>query len=116
MLIPTHLTTFLHVSPVDFRKSINGLSAIVIDCMQLELTSGQLYLFRNKRGDRMKALHYEHNCFTLIYCRLEKGKWVFPRSESSHFELTQQHVEWLLSSHQFSKAEGMKAADYTEFS
>lgn len=78
MLIPRNLETYLYIPRVDFRKSINGLHVIVVENMQMKPESDLLFLFRNKRGDKIKALHYVHNCFTLIYCRLEKGKWIFP--------------------------------------
>lgn len=115
MLIPQELKTFFYLPPVDFRKSIDGLSIIVTEEMKASFAGTQIFLFRNKKGDKLKALHYSHHCFSLIYCRLEKGKWIFPRGESGHLELTQEHLKWLLSSHRYSKMEGLTEQNYTNF-
>ena len=115
MLIPQTLKTFFYLSPVDFRMSIDGLSLVVTEVMKASFGGDQVFLFRNKKGDKLKALHYSHNCFSLIYCRLEKGKWIFPRGDSGHLELTQEHIQWILSSHRYSKIEAMSAGNYAHF-
>lgn len=115
MLIPQDFKTFFHLTPVDFRQSINGLSLIVNEEMKMTLNDNELFLFRNKKGNKLKALHYSHHCFSLIYCRLEKGKWVFPKAESGHLELTQAHLKWILSSHRYSKMEALTEEKYTKF-
>ena len=116
MLIPDDLNTFFYLPPIDCRKSMDGLSMIVVQEMKQELTARQLFLFRNKKGNGLKALHYEHHCFSLIYCRLEKGKWVFPSGEVGHLALSQEHLRWMLSSHRYSKMEGLVAESYRYFS
>ncbi len=116
MLIPRTLKTFFHLAPVDFRQSIDGLTRVVKEGMQMNLMESQLFLFRNKRGDKVKALNYSHHCFTLIYCRLEKGKWIFPRGDAGHLELSEEHLRWILSSHRYSKIEGLMEENYTDFS
>jgi len=115
MLIPATLPTFFHLAPIDFRKSIDGLSVIVTEEMKKILQPNQLFLFRNKRGDKIKALHYAHHCFSLIYCRLEKGKWIFPKGDEESLELTVEHLQWILSSHRYSKMEGLVETSYTKF-
>jgi transposase len=115
MLVPTTLKTFFYLPIVDFRKSVDGLSMLVAETMRLPLGDDKIFIFRNKKGDRIKALHYSHHCFSLIYCRLDKGKWIFPRGESGHLELTQEHVRWILSSHRYSKIEALNAENYSAF-
>lgn len=115
MLVPATLKTFFYLPVVDFRKSVDGLSVLVTEAMQLSLSEDRIFIFRNKKGDRLKALHYAHHCFSLIYCRLDKGKWIFPRGESGHLELTQEHVRWILSSHRYSKLEALTAENYSRF-
>jgi hypothetical protein len=66
---------YLHVDPVDFRKSINGLSLIVEDEMALSSISGSLFVFCNKKRDKLKALYWDESGFALWYKRLEKEKF-----------------------------------------
>ena len=63
---------FLHRLPVDFRKSIDGLSAIVELDMQQSPFSKHLYVFINRRRNRLKILFWEDNGFCLYYKRLEQ--------------------------------------------
>lgn len=83
------------------RKSINTLAVLVKDVLNMNPTSGQLFLFRSRSGDRLKALHYENHGFTLWYRRLDKGKFIFPRNTQGHLELTREHFEWLMASNKF---------------
>ena len=115
MLIPQELKTFFYLPPIDFRKSIDGLSIIITQEMKISLSSGYIFLFRNKSGDKIKALHYSHHCFSLIYCRLEEGKWIFPRGGSGYLELTQEHLKWLISSHRYSRMQSITEKNYTNF-
>ena len=88
---------FLHRQPVDFRKSINGLSAIVEQDMQQSPFSKHLYVFINKRRNRLKILFWEDNGFCLYYKRLEKKQFHWPKHlESEMIILTGQQLDWLL--------------------
>ena len=115
MLIPQHLKTFFYLPAIDFRQSVDGLSRIIAETMRLPMACDHVFIFHNRSGNRLKALHYAHHCFSLIYCRLEKGKWIFPQGSSGHLELTQAHVNWILSSHCYSKLEALQAENYHQF-
>lgn len=76
---------------VDMRKGFDGLCATVIDVINEDPQSGHLFLFFNRRRDRIKALTWEESGFWLLYKRLEHGRFkIFDRvSESGgHFELS----------------------------
>ena len=64
----------------DMRKSITGLSAIVIQQFGMEIDEHSLFLFCGKRADRLKALLWEGDGFLLLYKRLSDGKFQWPRS------------------------------------
>ncbi|MBK5935699.1 IS66 family insertion sequence element accessory protein TnpB [Halorhodospira halophila] len=68
----------LAVEPVDFRKSHDGLSLAVVQGLGRDPLSGELFVFRNKAGDRLKALYWDGQGFVVIYKRLEKGRFVAP--------------------------------------
>lgn len=61
---------YLHRQFVDFRKSINGLSALVDSELQLPVLSGALFVFCNKGRDKLKILYWDQTGFALWYKRL----------------------------------------------
>ncbi|UIJ42361.1 IS66 family insertion sequence element accessory protein TnpB [Vibrio kanaloae] len=63
---------YLYRESVDFRKSINGLAAIIENDTDLPFGSGALFLFTNKQRDKMKVLYWDKAGFGLWYKRLEK--------------------------------------------
>lgn len=72
---------YLYDGVADMRKGFDGLSGIVTNKMGSDPIDGSVYIFINRRRDRMKLLLFESNGFILYYKRLEKGTLEFPRSE-----------------------------------
>lgn len=64
---------YLHTLPTDMRKSFDGLSGLVRSVFQADPTDGSLFLFINRRGDRLKMLWWDHDGLALFYKRLEAG-------------------------------------------
>lgn len=79
---------------VDFRKSINGLCALVVEEMKKEPSTG-IYIFYNKNLDRIKILGWHRNGFALIYKRLESGKF-FICSDGDGLQINSEQLNWLL--------------------
>lgn len=69
---------YLCTEAVDFRKSITGLSLIVEQSLRLDPFSPALYVFANKRKDKVKILCWEKNGFCLWYKSLEKERFKWP--------------------------------------
>jgi transposase len=113
VLLPIDIKLFLYLSPVDMRKSFNGLTALVVDTMRLDPDSGHLFLFRNKKSNRFKILFFERGCFTLWYRRAEKGKFYFPPASEGHLEITEEQLDWILNSFDHAK---MKHQAHKKFS
>jgi len=80
----------------DMRKQIDGLAAFVKQVFRLDPFSHSLYLFCGKRCDRIKALYWEGDGFILLYKRLERGSFQWPRKESEVRLITPQQLRWLL--------------------
>ena len=80
----------------DMRKSIDGLAAIVQQNFKLDPFSNSLFLFCGRSSTKMKVLYWEGDGFVLLYKRLEKGSFVWPRNESEVQELTGQQFRWLM--------------------
>jgi len=79
---------------VDFRRGVDGLSALVVEDMKQNPNKG-LYVFYNKRLDRVKILGWHNNGFIMVYKRLETGKF-FIRIEKDNIEIDPDQLNWLL--------------------
>lgn len=69
---------YIHRDPVDLRKNINGLGAIVEAEMRLDLKSSSLFIFCNQRRTHMKCLYFDRSGFALWLKRLEDSKFPWP--------------------------------------
>ena len=69
----------LYSEPVDMRKSFDGLSGIVSDQLGQSPTNGDVYVFVNRRGNKIKLLHWTGGGFVIYYKRLEEGTFEHPR-------------------------------------
>ena len=74
--------------PVDFRKSFDGLCGIVESVFAMNVLDGHLFLFINRRGDRIKALWWEPGGLTLWYKRLERGTFEMPQAAEGQPHVT----------------------------
>ncbi|CAG4896147.1 IS66 family insertion sequence element accessory protein TnpB [Paraburkholderia saeva] len=89
------LKVYLHRDAVDFRKSINGLAALVEQSMKLDPFARAVYAFSNQRRDRVKLLVWDRNGFWLLMKRLEQDRFVWPRKEVV-LQLRTEQLHWLL--------------------
>ena len=90
------LKLFIYNRNVDMRKAIDGLASIIVDSMQLEPQSKIMFIFFNNSKDKIKAIVWEGDGFLLLYKRLEKGKFKFPRNIiDNHYEIDADLFNWL---------------------
>jgi transposase len=97
MFLTFNTTIWLYPNPIDFRKQIDGIVLLIADHLQLNPTSGQLFLFRNRTSNKLKMLWWDRNGFWLCYKRFEEGKLKFPAISDVALELTRDQLSWLLS-------------------
>jgi transposase len=76
--LPSAVRAFLCTRAVDMRKSFDGLSGLVEECFRQDLLTGHLFLFVNRRRDRLKALYFDHDGLAIWYKRLEAGCFQVP--------------------------------------
>ena len=88
---------YLCVDAVDFRKSINGLAALVETELELPVFNSTLFVFCNKGRDKLKLLYWDKTGFALWYKRLDKARFKWPDLTSSTMILSEQQLHWLLS-------------------
>ncbi|HVY53742.1 MAG TPA: IS66 family insertion sequence element accessory protein TnpB [Gammaproteobacteria bacterium] len=106
---------YLYTQPTHMRKSIDTLCIMVSETLHMNPVDGHLFIFRNRTGNKLKALYYKMNCFTLWYRRLEKGKFVFPKNLEGTIEMSQEHFRWLLASDKFSRLDAMQPNQYEKY-
>lgn len=87
---------YLALAPTDMRKGFDGLAAQVSQVLREDPFSGHLFLFRGKRGDRLKALYWDGSGFCLFAKRLERGRFVWPRVEAGAVTLTRAQLAMLI--------------------
>ena len=79
MLNLTGARIWLAIEPTDMRKSFDTLAAVVREHLQADPLSGQWFVFRGKRGDRLKILYWDGDGFALWQKRLAKGQFEMPK-------------------------------------
>ncbi|MGU8077215.1 IS66 family insertion sequence element accessory protein TnpB [Burkholderia pyrrocinia] len=89
------LKVYLHRDPVDFRMGINGLSILVEQVMRLNPMTSALFVFGNRRRDRVKILGWGGNGFWLLLKRLEADRFVWPNGGDT-ITLSAEQLHWLL--------------------
>lgn len=72
---------YVATGATDLRRSIDGLAALVRERFELDPLSGHLFLFRNRRGDRLKILAWDQGGFWVLYKRLERGTFAWPAED-----------------------------------
>jgi len=75
---PPTVKIYLGAEPTDMRKGFDSLAYLVESSMALDPLSGHLFVFRSRRGDRIKVLYWDADGYVLWYKRLERGNFPFP--------------------------------------
>ena len=89
---------YLYRDVIDFRKSINGLVALVEGELSRSAFEPALYLFCNKQRDKLKMLYWDNTGFALWYKRLERDRFKWPKAlEEQSLMLTAVEVHRLLA-------------------
>lgn len=96
---------WLCVTPVDGRKSFDGLSATVTNHLQRDPLSGDCFVFKNQRGDRLKILAWQGDGFALYLRRLERGTFAFPTSATKEATITATELAMILGGVEVSTAQ-----------
>ncbi len=91
--LPAKTPIYLCTTPVDFRKGFDGLTGVVTESLGQKVTDGALFLFVNRKRDRIKALWWETGGLTLWYRRLEQGTLELPKTDDGSSHIMIDNVE-----------------------
>lgn len=108
--LPSSVRVYVCLSACDMRKSFDGLSALVRDALELDALAGHLYVFANRRRDRVKILYWDRDGFAVWSKRLEEGTYAIPFDEDgvTNREITAHELAALLSGIDLSQAKRRK--------
>lgn len=84
-------------TPIDMRKSFDGLAEVVRAFLRHDPLSGSLFVFRNRGGHLLKILWWDRDGLAIYYKRLERGAFRWPRSNATAIEITSDQLLRLLS-------------------
>jgi len=94
--VPPQVRVFLYTRATDMRKSFDGLHGLVIEVLRQNPQSGDLFVFLNRRRDRVKTLLWEGDGFSIWYKRLESGTFGLPEHDGDAVKLTAAQLALLL--------------------
>jgi transposase len=96
-LIAAPAQIWLAVAPVDMRRGIDGLSAIVQQALGQAPCAGSAFVFHNRSGNRVKLLLWDGTGVWLCQRRLHQGRFVWPKAGDSCFSISQAQWHWLIA-------------------
>lgn len=94
--LPTGTRVWIAAGVTDMRKGMDGLAALVQSALGERPFSGDVFVFRGKRGDLVKVLYWDGQGFCLFAKRLEKGRFVWPITREGSVTLTPAQLSMLL--------------------
>jgi transposase len=94
--LPSSVRIFVCLQAADMRRSFDGLAWMVEQYLCADPLSGHLFVFRNRRGDRLKILYWDRDGLAIWYKRLEEGTSRFPRGNERSIQVTATELSMLL--------------------
>lgn len=89
LTLPSTVQIYVAAEPVDLRRGFDGLAAATRDIIRQDPLSGHLFVFLNRRANRLKVLVWQSSGYLLLYKRLERGRFHIPLQPA----FGKQHVE-----------------------
>lgn len=107
---------WLYRAAIDFRKSIDGLSYLVMSEIKQQPKDG-IFLFFNRNRDKIKCLSWHKNGFVLLYKRMEIGRFAIEFNKTTGVvEVNPDELTWLLAGLEWQKMRDWKELNYEKFS
>ena len=111
--LPSAVRIFLCTRPTDMRKGFDGLTGLVQECFGQDPLTGHLFLFINRRRDRLKILYFDRDGLAIWYKRLEAGSFEIPSTaEGDGIELQATQLALILAGIDIKSARQRKRFQY----
>lgn len=94
--IPAGIRIWLVAGVTDMRRGLDGLSALVQTVLSADVLSGQIFIFRGRRSDRVKIIWHDADGLCLFYKRLDRGKFIWTHAADGAVLLTPAQLSALL--------------------
>ncbi len=94
--LPIGTRVWLAAGATDMRKGFDGLTALIQEKLAENPFSGHVFVFRGRRGDRVKLLWWDGDGLCLLAKRLERGRFVWPQADSGTVHLSAAQLSMLL--------------------
>jgi transposase len=94
--LPAGMRIWIVAGVTDMRRGFVGLSGMVQTALQEQPFSGDVYIFRGRRGDLIKVLWFDGDGLCLFAKRLEKGRFIWPQATNGTVSLTPAQLSMLL--------------------
>jgi transposase len=94
--LPSHTKIWIAAGVTDLRRGFTGLSALVQIKLEQDPLSGQVFIFRGRRGDLVKLIWFDGDGLCLFQKRLERGRFIWPQATEGSVSLTRAQLSMLL--------------------
>jgi transposase len=94
--LPSNTQIWIAAGVTDLRRGFDGLSALIQTKLEKSPLSGQVFIFRGRRGDLVKLIWFDGDGLCLLCKRLERGKFIWPQATEGSVSLTRAQLSMLL--------------------
>ena len=94
--LPSHTQIWIAAGVTDLRRGFDGLSALIQTKLEKSPLSGQVFIFRGRRGDLVKLIWFDGDGLCLFQKRLERGRFIWPQATEGSVSLTRAQLSMLL--------------------
>lgn len=102
--LPASVKVYLCLAPTDMRRGFDRLARMAEEVTGADPMSGHLFVFRNRRGDRLKILYWDRDGMALWYKRLERGTFRFPEAQKESARVSPAELTMILEGVDLSSA------------
>lgn len=91
--LPFTFEFYFYSKAVDMRKSFNGLYLLILDMITIETLPGKMFIFLNKKRNKLKVLYWDKDGFAIWYKSLQKGLFEFPSCDEKYLEINAETLQ-----------------------
>ena len=113
--LPEELTILVAYDYVDMRKGVNSLCILVQTELKESPQASKVFVFYNRRRDKVKVLFWDKEGFVLLCKQLERGKFCFPKNRYSPYSISHAQLNWLLCGFDFMRLDQGRGNEFSAY-